>query len=197
MPQDDAPRRLRFIGPRGIEGLFGWTFFDPANLVAFPLLAASAVLVVIAMRGRGAADAFMAVGLYLCLAAFLRGYFFKYYHGRPVGRVAVLLILLLGLGASGVLWLDRAPEHLVLRARGPVTVPAAPGFRLAAIFHLVVGLTLLIHFLLPRRWLVRATDQLADRAGRDTAPDAPTETIDDPVERERRAAEDGVSEDRG
>ena len=199
-PKDGAPpdaptptvspvQRLLRIGPRGIKGLFGWTFFDPANLVAAPLLLTSAFLVVFAMRARGAPDWGMAIGLYVCIAAFLRGYFFNYYHGRAFGRVLVLLVLGGGLGGSSLLWSARAPAFRALRAQGVVNVDYAIGFEIAAVLHLVIAVTVLIHFLLPRRWLIKATDDIADRRGLDSAKDAPLETIDDPEARAKREAE--------
>lgn len=182
-------QRLLRIGPRGIKGLFGWTFFDPANLVAAPLLLTSALLVVFAMRARGAPDWGMAIGLYVCIAVFLRGYFFNYYHGSALGRVLVLLMLAGGLGGSSVLWSARAPAFRALRAQGVVNVDYAIGFEIAAVLHLVIAATVVIHFLLPRRWLINATDDIADRRGRDAAKDAPLETIDDPEARAAREAE--------
>lgn len=188
--RDTLPRRIiRRIGPRGIPGLFGWTFFDPANLVCVPLLAVAAAVVVLAMRGRGAPDWQMPLGLYLCLAVFLRGYFFSYYHGRSASRVVVLVVLLLGLGLSGLLWEDRAAAHEVLRDGQITRVPPAEGFHVAALLHLASAITLFVHAILPRRWLIRFTDELADRGGADAAPDAPLETISDPVERARRTAD--------
>lgn len=186
-----APLRL---GPRGIKGLFGWTFFDPANLVSLTLLVISAVLVINAKQSRGAPDWGMALGLYVCIGLFLRGYFFNYYHGRAFGRITVVLILLLTLLASAALWEDAAPAHRALRMEGVRDVPRAEGFHIAALLHLVVTATLFIHVCLPRRWIIRATDELADRSGRDQAPDAPIETIDDPEERARRTAARAASE---
>lgn len=190
-PPEEKPtgvQRLLRIGPRGVQGLFGWTFFDPANLVAAPLLVLSAVLCVFAMRDRGAPDWGMPIGLYVCMALFLRGYFFNYYHGRALGRLLVLLILEGGLLLSSALWADRAPPFEALRATGVVKVAEAKGFEIAAILHLVIAVTLAIHFLVPRRWMIKATDEIADRRGRDTAPDAPLESVDDPEERARREA---------
>ncbi len=190
-----SQRIIRRIGPRGIEGLFGWTFFDPANLVCVTLLSVAATLVVVAMRGRGAPDWQMPLGLYLCLAVFLRGYFFNYYHGRSLGRVVVLLVLLLGLGISATLWEDRAQAHEVLRRGEVLRVPASEGFHVAALLHLASAITLFVHALMPRRWLIRATDELADRGGADTAPDAPLETISDPLERARRTGQLPAADD--
>ncbi len=188
--RDTLPRLIvSRIGPRGIPGLFGWTFFDPANLVCVPLLGIAATLVVLSMRARGAPDWQMPLGLYLCLAVFLRGYFFSYYHGRSLGRVVVLLVLLLGLGISAALWEDRAGAFEVLRDGAVVQVPPAEGMHVAALLHLASAITLFVHAVLPRRWLVRVTDVVADRHGADTAPDAPIETIADPVERARRTGQ--------
>lgn len=187
-PDDQNPiqRLIRKVGPRGFEGLFGWTFFDPANLVCVTLLAVATVLVVVSMRGRQAPDWSMALGLYACLAVFLRGYFFQYYHGASLGRVTTVLALLFGLVASAALWEDRSAAHMLLRAEGEVEVPSAVGFHVAALLHLAAAITLFIHLILPRRWLLRATDELADRSGRDAAADAPPETIDDAEGSEQR-----------
>jgi hypothetical protein len=167
MAEGEQRPRIRMLGPRGVEGFFGWTFFDPANLVVLPLLGVSATLVVLAFRARGAPDTPMVIGLYLCLAAFLRGYFFKYYHGRAFGRVVVLLILIVGLLVSAAFWYDDARVHEELRASGPVMQHDAPNLRLAALLHVVAAVTILLHYVLPRRWLVRFTDDLAERAGRE------------------------------
>lgn len=187
-PSESPPNLLRRIGPRGLEGLFGWTFFDPANLVCVAMLGASAVLSVWAMRDRGAPDWYMPLGLYTCLAVFLRGYFFAYYNGKWLGRAVVTTVLVGALLISAALWEDAAQPHQVLRREGPVKASAAPGLHLAALLHVASAVTLLIHLALPRRWLIRFTDEIADRSGRDLAADAPTETIDDPEERARRAA---------
>ena len=194
--RETLPRRIvRRIGPRGIEGLFGWTFFDPANLVCVTLLSIAAVLVILAMRGRGAPDWHMPLGLYACLAVFLRGYFFNYYNGGSTGRVAALLVLLLGLGASGALWEDRAGAFEMVRDGVVIRLPEASGFHVAALLHMAAAITLFTHAVLPRRWLVQATDELADRRGRDTAPDAPLETIADPAERARRTGQLPLADD--
>ncbi len=167
MPQTEPEKRpiIEWIGPRGVRGLLGWTFFDPVNLVCVCLLTASAALVVISMRNRGAADWYMPLGLYVCLAAFLRGYIFNYYSGRPATRVFVLLALLLGILGSAALWEERTAPHEVLRAGGVYHVPVAEGFHIAALLHVTCGIALLVHYLLPRRWLIRMTDEFADRSG--------------------------------
>lgn len=183
-PPDDppasapAPRRsIRRIGPRGIEGVLGWSFFDPANLVCVTLLGIAALLTVLAMRDRGAPDWYMPLGLYACIALFLRGYFFNYYHGGSVGRVTVLIVLLVALGASALLWEDRAAPYETLRRGAVVSLPRAEGFHIAALLHIVSAFTLFAHAVLPRRWLVRATDELGALGGADLAERA---DIDDP-----------------
>lgn len=167
MPQPESEKRniVEWIGPRGIRGMLGWTFFDPANLVSVCLLSISSVLVIVSMQNRGATDWYMALGLYVCIAAFLRGYIFNYYSGRPVSRVVVLLILLVGILGSAALWEERAAPHEVLRAGGVYHVPAAEGFHIAALLHATSAVALLVHYFLPRKWLVRMTDEMVDRSG--------------------------------
>ncbi len=185
----DAPPPL-LLGPRGRKGLFGWTFFDPANLVCVGLLIASAALTTVALQMRDASDWYMPLALYACIAALLRGYFFEYYHGHRFARALVLTLLTFGLLASALLWEDRARPFGIRRFDDQVAVVAAsPEFHTAAILHVLMTLVLVVHALLPRRWMVRATDEVADRADRDTAPDAPAETIHDAEVRARREAE--------
>lgn len=167
------------IGPRGFRGIIGWTFFDPANLVAVSLLATAAGLCVYAMQSRDASDWYMPIGLYLCLAAFLRGYFFQYYHGGRLSRVVVLLVLLFGLIASALLWEDRASAYRMREGEHFVRIEGAPPFHWAALLHGVTAATLLIHSMLPRRWLIRATDEVAEAAHMDQASDAPPEVAGD------------------
>ena len=128
-------------------------------------MASAALLAVLSMRARGAADWYMPLGLYVSLAAFLRGYFFAYYHGNALSRVTTLLIFLLGTLLSGALWEERAPAREVLRASGIFNVSEAPGFHFAAILHLAAASTILIHFILPRHWLIQMTDQVVETAG--------------------------------
>lgn len=179
------------IGPRGFHGLIGWTFFDPANLIAVTLLGGAAGLCVYGLQSRDASDWYMPLGLYACLAAFLRGYFFQYYHGGRFGRGFVLFLLVFGLLVSAFLWEDRSQAYRLRQGDKFIRIEGSPAFHWAALLHGVVSATLLIHTFLPRRWLVRATDEMAERADMDTAPDAPIETISNPAERERRARETG------
>ena len=168
-PKEDARQEPLIqpivVGPRRIRGWFGQTFFDPVNLMCVSLMLISAVMVVVSMRGRGATDWYMALGLYVCLFTFLRGYVFNYYYGRPFGRVLVLVLLLVGLLASAALWEDRTPMHEVVRDGGVVQLPEALGFHLAALLHVTCAIALLGHLMVPRRWLIRATDDLASSAG--------------------------------
>lgn len=175
----DALAFIKRLGPRGIDGLFGWTFFDPANLVCVSLMVISAYLSVTSMRARGAPDWFMPIGLYVCLAALMRGYFFNYYNGKLLSRVLVWLVLILGLLATAFLWEDRSLPHDTLRRTGRIALTASPRFHTAALLHVIAAVTLTIHYLLPRRFLIKYTDELADLAGRDHADDAPPESVDD------------------
>jgi xanthine/uracil permease len=155
------------VGPRRIKGWFGHTFFDPVNLVCVSLLLISAVLVVVSMKGRGAPDWYMSLGLYLCLFTFLRGYIFNYYYGRRFGRVVVLVILLIGITGSAALWEDRSVTHEVIRDNGIFELPKAQGFHLAALLHITCAVALLAHIIVPRRWLIRVTGELVESTGQE------------------------------
>lgn len=155
------------VGPRGIRGLFGWTFFDPANLVTITFMGTAALLAILSMRERGAADWYMPFGLYVALAAFLRGYFFSYYHGSSISRVTTLLVFILGTLATAALWEERVSAREVLRAGGVFTVSEAPGFHFAALLHIAASSAVFIHFLLPRHWLIKMTDQVVETTGLD------------------------------
>lgn len=194
-PDAPPPARPRRVGPRGVEGLLGWSFFDPANLVCVSLLGIAALLTVFAMRDRGAPDWYMPLGLYACIAIFLRGYFFNYYHGGSFGRVTVLIVLLLGLSASALLWEDRAAPFETLRGGRVISLPEAQGFHVAALLHIVSAFTLFAHAVLPRRWLVRATDELGALGATEisalghTEPRPPTEPDDAPPAPEQPSSE--------
>ena len=155
------------VGPRGVRGLFGWTFFDPANLVTIIFMGVAAILAITSMRERGAADWYMPIGLYVALAAFLRGYFFSYYHGSSISRVTTLLVFILGTLATAALWEERVSAREVLRAGGVFTVVEAPGFHFAALLHVAASSAVFIHFLLPRHWLIQMTDQVVETTGLD------------------------------
>ncbi len=135
--------------------MFRWTFLDPANLLSICGLGLSAILVVLAFRARGALDFYMPVGLYLCIFALLRGYFFAYYHCGRFLRCLTWLILTGGLLASGLLWEDRAGAYPLLLADGVHAVKSSPWLHIAAILHAVVAALLTVHLLLPRSWFIR------------------------------------------
>ncbi len=171
-----------------VRPFFGWTFFDPANLIIITGFILSAVFSVTGNLARDAADAYMPLGLYFFLLIVLRGYFFTYYHGSFFWRHAIRLGLFLSVIAAGVLWYDASEPHRMLSATGVVELPYSLRLRAAAYIHGFIGLVLFLHGLIPRRWMFRVTDDIADGAGRDTAQDAPLETIDDKEEAARRAA---------
>ncbi|MEE2789896.1 MAG: hypothetical protein VX589_21320 [Myxococcota bacterium] len=170
-PHDDASslavdaaetKRTSVVGPRGIKGLFGWTFFDPANIVCITCLIASGALVMTSVQTRGSLDWRMALGFYVCLAAFLRGYFFTYYHGRILSRCGVTTILLAALLSSAYLWEERSKPFEYLATNGIVQIEEDRGFHIAALLHCTSALTLFIHFVLPRRWMIKMTDAVSE-----------------------------------
>ena len=160
--QTESSVRLSKVGPRGVKGVLGWTFFDPANIVCVSCLLASALLVGTSIDARGHLDWRMALGFYLCLAAFLRGYFFTYYHGRILSRCGVTLVLLLALLASAYLWEERSKPFEYLANEGVIYVDDDQGFHIAALLHCTSALTLFIHFVLPRRWMVKMTGAVSE-----------------------------------
>lgn len=149
-PETDKPAELTANGTRG------WSFFDPANLISLMGLTAAAFLCVEAMRERGAPDWYMPIGLYVCLATLVRGTMFACYRGRRVAHAAILLVLVGGLMASAALWEDRSASFQVLKETAPVRLPPAPGFHTAALLHVLVSVTLVLHLFIPRRWLLRS-----------------------------------------
>lgn len=168
--------------------LIGWTFFDPANLLSLTFLVAAALLSLRSFQRHSPEDLPIAGVLYLCQLGLLRGYFFSYYHGGLIGRLALLFANGITQLGSAALWLDRSEAWMHLQTEGAQLVEAQPALRWAAYLQLAMGATLLIHLLLPRRWLMRATDELADRGGQDEAADAPIESINDPQRRAQIAA---------
>ena len=183
MPEGPVTQTIR-LGPRGQRGMLGWTFFDPANLVCVTCLSVAALLVVLAMRARAAPDWYMPLGFYLCLAVFLRGYFFNYYHGSRFGRVAVMVILLVSLLTSAAMWYERAAPHRVIYVREIIMVERSRALHLAALLHVLSAIALFVHLTLPRRWLIRFTDELADSAGRENAKDNPLNAEPDALDGE-------------
>ena len=138
-----------------------------------PLLLGSAGLSVYAMHDREALDWFMPLGFYLCLAAFLRGYFFQYYHGGRWARALVLAVLIAVLLLSALLWEDRSQSYRLRAGDHFVRVEGELPFHWAALFHGLMACTLFIHTLLPRRWLVRATEEVVEVVHPDREPTPP------------------------
>ena len=64
--------------------------------------------------------------------------------------------------ASAALWEERAGAFEDIRTTGVYHVPKAEGFHIAALLHCVCALTLLIHSILPRRWMIRMTDVVSE-----------------------------------
>lgn len=146
------------------RAMFRWTFFDPANLLSIGCLATAAVLTVLTFRSRAVGGAYMSMGFYLCIFAFLRGYFFAYYHCRRFWRGLVWLILSVSLIASGILWEDRAGAFELLTRAGVQKVKPASSMHVAAILHAVVAGVLTVHLWLPRRWLIRQREEQTGEA---------------------------------
>ena len=153
-------KSILMVGPRGIEA-FWLDIFDPANLVTIVFMGTAALLAILSMRERGAAEWYMPIGLYVALAAFLRGYFFSYYHGSSISRVITLLIFVLGTLATAALWEERVSAREVLRAGGVFTVSEAPGFHFAALLHVAASVGL--HSLFVAASLVDQNDRPSRR----------------------------------
>ena len=67
----------------------------------------------------------------------------------------------------------------MIYVREIIMVEKSRALQLAALLHVLSAIALFVHLLLPRRWLVQFTDELADSAGRDKAKDKPPDADDE------------------
>ena len=147
---------------RELTEALGSTFFDPGNLLSILFLSISALLSISELSSVVLGAAGVAGLYYLCLAAFLRNYFFHYYRNRRI-----LLVIFWAVATGFILvgawyWDDCAQGFNYARDNGIATKSQSDLFTWAAILHVMTAATLTIHFLVPRRWLSRMADDLSD-----------------------------------
>jgi hypothetical protein len=146
-----------------VKTLLGWTFFDPGNLLSILLLSSAAILAFNEMRQLSLSHTWSVIFYYGCIAAFLRSYFHYYYHGSRVTRVAVFVPLLLGILAGGAYWSDAAQGFEYLSKMSLRTKAPSLGFYWASLLNVMCAIALTVHLIMPRRWLVRITEDIENR----------------------------------
>ena len=147
---------------RELTEALGSTFFDPGNLLCILFLSISALLSISELSSVVFGAAGVASLYYLCLAAFLRNYFFHYYRNRRI-----LLVIFWAVATGFILvgawyWNDCSQGFNYALDGGIATKSHSDLFAWAAILHVMSAATLTIHFLVPRRWLIRMADDLSD-----------------------------------
>ena len=145
------------------KAALGWTFFDPANLLCILLLTSAAVLCFTEMQMVGQRAAWTVLLYYACLAGFLRGYFFYYYYGGQFGRVMVYLGLFTAITVGAAYWEDASIGFHFVDAGQKRFKPASGALHWSALLHVMSGVCLTVHLLIPRRWLIRMTDDIMER----------------------------------
>jgi len=164
---------------QSVKTLLGWTFFDPCNLLSIILLSSGAILAFNEMRQLSLSHTWSVLLYYGCIAVFLRSYFHAYYHGSRVTRVAIFVPLLFGILAGGAYWSDAALGFAYLSNHVLSNKPPNQGFYWASLLNIMCAISISVHLIMPRRWLVRLTDDIENRVpddlgrslikGRDTA----------------------------
>lgn len=146
-----------------VKTVLGWTFFDPCNLLSIILLSAAAILAFNEMRQISLSHTWAVILYYGCLTAFLRGYFYYYYHGGKVARVLVYLPLLAGILVGSAYWSDAAKGFAYLSDLSLRMKPASDGLHWAGLLNIMCAIALTVHIIMPRRWLVKITDDIENR----------------------------------
>lgn len=147
----------------GVKSFLGWTFFDPCNLLCIATLSASTILAFNESQLISLDRTWPVLIYYGCLAAFLRSYFYFYYYGGKLARLVVFALLMLALTVGGLYWNDAAKGFAylsdgLLLEKGPST-----GFFWAGLLHAMAGVSLTVHIIVPRRWLIRITEDIENR----------------------------------
>ena len=147
---------------RTFKAALGWTFFDPANLLCILLLTGAAVLCFTEMQMAGQRAAWTVILYYACLAGFLRGYFFFYYYGGRFARVLVYLLLLMSIAVGAAYWEDASQGFHYFNGNMKAFKSASDALHWAALLHVMSGICLTVHLLIPRRWLIRIADDIME-----------------------------------
>ena len=144
------------------KAALGWTFFDPANLLCILLLTSAAVLSFKEMQLTGQRAIGMVLLYYACLTAFLRGYFFYYYYGGRFGRIVVYLLLFCSIIMGAAFWEDASLGfHYLSGITKSYKQPSEP-LHWCALLHCMSAICLTVHLLIPRRWLIKMTDDIVE-----------------------------------
>ena len=161
--QDSPPEKHPVSTAPGVKSLLGWTFFDSCNLLCVTALGVSNILAFNESQHVSLDRTWSVLIYYGCLAAFLRSYFYFYYYGGKLARLVVFALLILTIAVGGFYWNDASEGFAylsdgLLLEKGPST-----GFFWSSLLHAMAGVSLIVHFMIPRRWLIRLTDDLENR----------------------------------
>ena len=157
----DPPTAEQSADAKTFKAALGWTFFDPANLLCILLLTGAGVLSFTEMQMVG--QSLMVVFYYICMAAFLRGYFYFYYYGGRFGRVVVYLLLFVSILMGAAFWEDASLGFHYLGDGAKKLKQPSQALHWSALLHCMAAICLTVHLLIPRRWLIRMTDDIVER----------------------------------
>ena len=145
------------------KAALGWTFFDPANLLCIILMTGAGLLAFNELASVGSGPVWLVILYYACIAAFLRGYFFYYYYGGPVARMLVYIPLVMGILIGAAYWEDLSSGFQFLHNQQTGAKGESPGLHWSALLNCMSAIAITIHLMIPRRWLIRMTDDIQER----------------------------------
>ncbi|MGB0646601.1 MAG: hypothetical protein ACPGQS_05455 [Bradymonadia bacterium] len=161
-PDNPQPKDAESKAP-SVKSFLGWTFFDPCNLLCITALSISTILAFNESQLVGLDRTWAVLIYYGCLAAFLRSYFYFYYYGGKLARIVVFSLLMLTLTVGGLSWNDAAKGFAYLSDGLLLEKGESAGFFWASLLHAMAGVSLTVHIIVPRRWLIRITEDIENR----------------------------------
>ena len=151
------------VKEQSVKAVLGWTFFDPCNLLSIILLSSAAILTFNEMQQISLSHTWVVIFYYGCIAAFLRGYFYHYYYGGKIARILVYCPLVLGVLVGSAYWSDAAKGFAYLSDYALRMKADSGGFYWASLLNVMCAISITVHLVMPRRWLVRITDDIENR----------------------------------
>ena len=160
LPQKDGNVPVQ---EQSVKTLLGWTFFDPCNLLSIILLSVAAILAFNEMRQISMSHTWVVIFYYGCIVAFLRGYFYYYYDGGKLARILIYCPLVLGILMGSAYWSDASKGFAYLSDQSLRRTDVSDGFYWAGLLNVMCAIAITVHLVMPRRWLIRITDDIENR----------------------------------